>query len=91
MPMAKLDLLDDKTVATSVNRLGPSGQEASGAVSGDGEQAIVIAFNVGDPENAANWSRVGLLLKEARKNVRFLTMAADQKAFDRVDWVAVGL
>ena len=61
MPMKKLDLFGDKTVDISVHQLRSPDEEVSEPESGEDEQPIVISFDVGDPEKAANWSRVRLL------------------------------
>ena len=63
MPMAKLDLFDHKTVATRVAQVVPPDQITAEPDPHGDKQPIVISFEIGDLENAANWSRVNLLLK----------------------------
>ncbi|KAL2055866.1 hypothetical protein ABVK25_004110 [Lepraria finkii] len=55
MRVQKLDLVDDRVVTTSdILRIGPIAEKISVPGSENDEQAVVIAFDVGDMDNAGN-------------------------------------
>ena len=53
MRVQKLDLVDDRVVTTSdILRIGPIAEKISVPGSENDEQAVIIAFDVGDMDNA---------------------------------------
>ena len=60
MVLQKLDLVDDHVATTSdVLQDCSVDQKAPALGFGQDKELIVIAFHVGDEENAGNWPRVG--------------------------------
>ena len=59
MRVQKLDLVDDRIVKTSdILQTAPIAEKIAISSSENDEQPVVIAFDIGDMENAGNWPRV---------------------------------
>ena len=88
MRVQKLDLVDDRIVTTSdILQIGPIGEKLPVPGSENDVQPVVIAFDIGDMDNAGNWPRVRVRF-DAKNQECSLTTVTVQKAIDRYGWLA---
>ncbi|KAK3176210.1 hypothetical protein OEA41_007533 [Lepraria neglecta] len=82
MRVQKLDLVDDRIVTTSdILQIGPIAEKISVPGSENDEQPVVIAFDIGDMDNAGNWQTYGpVILARRAKSLRISTGNANIQA-----------
>ena len=70
MRVQNLDLVDDGIVTTSdIRQIGPAAEKVVAPGSENEGQPVIIAFDIGDMDNAGNWPRVGFRPTQKTNNV----------------------